>query len=488
MASVIKDSNGTTRVLFVAKDGKRKTVRLGTASDKLAGDTARHIDALLKPDKLTKAEANVLATWLDGIDATLRKRLERVGLIDAPETKPAATLAAFVDAYIQRRAESDAKPATVIVWGQVRKYLVEYFGAEKPLDKVTAGDAEDWRRWLAVKGLSDSTICKRCQFAKMFFRAALKHRLIAENPFEDVKGKGQSDPTRSYFITRAEAQAVLEACPDAQWRLLFALSRFGGLRCPSEHLRLTWADVDWERGRLTVHSSKTEHHVGGASRVIPLFPELRPHVEAVWEQAEPGAQYVITRYRQTNANLGTQLRRIVKRAGLTPWPKLFHNLRATRETELAEQFPLHVVCRWIGNSQTIAHRHYLQVTDAHFEAASGNATVPKGAELKAAHKAAQYGPVRAEIAPHEKQQPPVFPVKYEGLRYCTTVHMEDRGLELPPYSSGETGLDAQSGAQSGALPPDLQAVVDAWPGLSDDAKAVILAVATQGVIPLVEAI
>jgi integrase len=46
------------------------------------------------------------------------------------------------------------------------------------------------------------------------------------------------------FVTREEAHAVMDACPDAEWRLLFALSRFGGLRCPSEHIALRWADVD----------------------------------------------------------------------------------------------------------------------------------------------------------------------------------------------------------------------------------------------------
>ena len=53
-------------------------------------------------------------------------------------------------------------------------------------------------------------------------------------------------------------------------------------------------------------------------------------------------------------------------AGLQRWPKLFQNLRSTRETELAEDFPMHVVCPWIGNSQPIAAKHYLQVTDDHF--------------------------------------------------------------------------------------------------------------------------
>src|SRR6476620_3904777 len=71
--------------------------------------------------------------------------------------------------------------------------------------------------------------------------------------------------------------------------------------------------------------------------------------------------------RSTNANLRTRLIKIIKRAGLQPWPKLFQNLRSTRETELAEVYPVHVVCEWLGNSQPIAAKHYLQVTDEHFE-------------------------------------------------------------------------------------------------------------------------
>ena len=72
-----------------------------------------------------------------------------------------------------------------------------------------------------------------------------------------------------------------------------------------------------------------------------------------------------------NANLRTQLERIIRRAGLKPWPKPFQNCRSTRETELAETYPIHVVCAWIGNTVAVAAKHYLQVTDADFEKASG---------------------------------------------------------------------------------------------------------------------
>src|SRR5205814_2652396 len=141
-------------------------------------------------------------------------------------------------------------------------------------------------------------IRRRCGIAKQFFRAAVRRRLITENPFADLKGltvKGNRE--RDYFITREETAAVLDACPNAEWRLLFALSRYGGLRCPSEHLALTWADVDWERGRFRVASSKTEHLESGGVRWVPLFPELRLYLAEAFDLAAEGTVYLINRYR-----------------------------------------------------------------------------------------------------------------------------------------------------------------------------------------------
>jgi len=66
---------------------------------------------------------------------------------------------------------------------------------------------------------------------------------------------------------------------------------------------------------------------------------------------------------------------------------LFHNLRASRETELAERFPIHVVVAWLGNTPEIARRHYLQVTDHHFE----QALTPEPGPRRAAPGAAATG-------------------------------------------------------------------------------------------------
>ena len=230
-------------------------------------------------------------------------------------------------------------------------------------------------------------------------------------------------------------------------RSAVVLSRFGGLRCPSEHMALRWEDVDWERNRVTVRSPKTEHHPNGASRQIPLFPELLPHLRQAFEEAEPGTEFVITRYRESSQNLRTPLGKIIKRAGLEPWPKLFHNLRSTRETELAETYPLHVVCAWIGNSQPIAAKYYLQVTDDHFaRAAEALAQTSDDPALdpdrrparpeQALQNALQQAAARARTASHAKSARSAKSAVCKGLRNLATrcengavAAMGDTGLE-----------------------------------------------------------
>lgn len=160
------------------------------------------------------------------------------------------------------------------------------------------------------------------------------------------------------------------------------MSRFGGLRCPSEHLSLRWRHVNWKEHKIKVESPKTEHHEGGESRVVPIFPELRAYLEDAFKLAKEEAAaaggplsldaYVITRYRDTNQNLRTQLGRYVEKAGLEPWPKLFQNLRATRATELVNDgWPEYKVCKWLGHTEKVAKNHYWQVTDDDYRRAAG---------------------------------------------------------------------------------------------------------------------
>ncbi len=108
-----------------------------------------------------------------------------------------------------------------------------------------------------------------------------------------------------------------------------------------------------------------------------------------FEAAEPGSEWVIARYRDPTRNLRSQFIRILHRAGPKPWPRLFHDLRGSRQTELAAKYPIHVVCSWLGNTQAIAQTDYLQLRDCDFEDAICDAGSPQVAQKAAQHAAAR---------------------------------------------------------------------------------------------------
>ena len=120
---------------------------------------------------------------------------------------------------------------------------------------------------------------------------------------------------------------------------------------------------------MTIHAPKTAHCASGGVRAFPIFPELRPCLEDAFELAEPGTVHVITRYRDTNANLRTTFQKIIARAGHQPWPRLFQNLRATRGTDLMPKYPAKDVAAWLGNSVPVAMLLYAMATAKSFERA-----------------------------------------------------------------------------------------------------------------------
>jgi integrase len=262
----------------------------------------------------------------------------------------------------------DVKRATKVRMEQARTAMVDHFTEGRDVSTITERDAETWRAQLKADGYAPATISRTVLYARQMFRWGVKRGMVPANPFADLKAGSQVNTARQVFIDRPTIAKVIDAAPDAAWRLLIALGRFGGLRIPSEALGMTWQDVDWEHNRLTIRSPKTEHHEGRGERIIPLFPEVREHLQTVYDQAPEGSVYVIHQYRN-GQNINPQLHRIVKRAGLKVWPRAWHNLRASRQTELASSYPLHTVCAWIGNTKAIAAGHYLQVTDADWQRA-----------------------------------------------------------------------------------------------------------------------
>ncbi len=306
------------------------------------------------------------ARWLTGVDDVVYARVVAHGLCQPRAGAVSVTLGTLLDRF---DAAGAVKAGTRYKYRQVADGLRAFLGAATPLASITPAHADNWRKSIAepkanpddktapAKTLARATVAKRVVIAKGVFRKAVRWGLIASNPFADLRAGSQSNPDRAFYITVETIRAILAACPDDQWRAIVALSRFAGLRCPSEIVALRWGDVNWERGRLMVRSVKTEGHEGHAVRVVPIAPELRPILQDLFDRAEVGVEAGVPRLRDPAMNLRTQFERIIAKASVKPWPRLFHNMRASCATDWVERFPAHVVAGWLGHSPMIAAQH-----------------------------------------------------------------------------------------------------------------------------------
>jgi len=171
---------------------------------------------------------------------------------------------------------------------------------------------------------------------------------------------------------------LLEACPNQEWRTLIAFARIGGLRCPSELVRLRWTDINWAENRFLVRASKTERYVQHRERVVPLFPVLRTELERHFSSDEAKEnEFVIEDVRTASWNLHSPFKTIARRAGLEEIIRPFDNMRMTRSNEVERKFGSKKESLWIGHSERVMVKHYLVMDDNDYAEAAEVDLVPQ---------------------------------------------------------------------------------------------------------------
>ncbi len=233
MASISNDPGGNRRILFVSPDGKRKAIRIGKCSKRDAESIRFRVESLLASAIRNQPVDRDTATWLEGVQPKMREKLVQAGLLaptgmDLLNRQP--TLEKFLDDYMDRYG-SQRKPGTREVWRQVMENLKTYLPKGIKLSEVTAGHAKKFHEDLKASGIALTTVYKRISFARQFFNDAVDWELIDHNPFRRVKAANTSAKS-NVQVSRDTIRTVLEHCDDT-WKLIVALSRYGGMRCPA---------------------------------------------------------------------------------------------------------------------------------------------------------------------------------------------------------------------------------------------------------------
>lgn len=346
--------------------GKSQTVSLGKVKKPDAETVQIFIDRLIRIQKGLATATTADAEWIAGCDDDVRNRLSEIGLIGKARDQSKTFVESIDDYCSTMRTWNES---TIKAWQTHRRRAFLFF-ANRLATSITTGDARDFKQFMLAKPieLSENSARKTIGCCRQVCQWLIDHEVLSKNPFNG-QPVGIGTAANRRYITAQQVVEILPFCPNNEWRLLFVLARFGGLRCPSEPFKARWSHIDWARDRMTVEAPKTKDQ-----RVIPLFSDLRKYLaEYHADLPESASDWMLPNLRETSGSLHAPATKIIMRAKAKLWPRLFHNLRSSCETDLNDKHPLSAVCAWLGNSTTVAAKHYLQVTEAHFEAATGKA-------------------------------------------------------------------------------------------------------------------
>ncbi len=421
MASVHKDGKGW-KVSYIDQDNARRSLRPGKVNKATANQIARQVDLLVAAKASGGTVELTTATWLGDIGEKLHKKLVKARLTapkavagSEPVAEPSITLAAFLDEYVSTgitRKGEVASDNTLKNWRQTRNLLLECFDGTRSIDSFTLADGKAFRKWMGRREIpvtrrsptgrmQETSIRNRIGNAKAMFGHAVREELLPQDPFRNQVSSLFAGDEGKMNIPAEIIDNVIQAAPNAEWRLLVALWRYAGLR-KMEPMDLTWNDVLWNEGKLGVRSSKTKRHKGKELRFVPTR-DVETYLSDAFAVAEKGESFLFPNIRGTG--IFRQILAIVEKAGYKPWPNLIKNLRLSCENDWidAGEAPAHVIAAWIGHDVKVQNSSYAIVSDGHFE--RFNARTPGSS------KSGNTGgnkPPRIDANGDETELPPMF--------------------------------------------------------------------------------
>src|SRR5215472_12553229 len=178
------------------------------------------------------------------------------------------TLKEYIAEYLESRADLHAN--TLTRYEVSRRCLEKFFGAVR-LPDITDARIEEFKA-ARLRGTTGPVGVNRdLGLLRIILKQAKRERFIAANPLDNrehfltERGRIQARP-----FTIDEEKRLLRVARGFQHPLILLLLDTG-LRPNAEALPLRWKDVDFERGMITVVSSKTPSGL----RTVPMTTRLK---------------------------------------------------------------------------------------------------------------------------------------------------------------------------------------------------------------------
>jgi len=263
------------------------------------------------------------------------------------------------------REYASQRPLTktlMIDQGRFDKYLKEPFGDKEPgeIDPLSV----DRLRVAMGKRLAPQTVKHVLNLLDKIVNFGVASRLNGPLSFK-VK-KPQVDNIKTEDLTPEQIRRLLEVIetdPHPVAGPMMKMALLAGMR-RGEMLKLQWADVDFERGFITIRNPK-----GGKDQVIPLSDAAR----AILNDLPRTSEYVFPgRDGNQRVEIHNIVRRIADKAGLPKGFRPLHGLRHVYASMLASsgQVDMYVLQRLLTHKSPLMTQRYAHLRDETLKQAS----------------------------------------------------------------------------------------------------------------------
>jgi integrase len=149
--------------------------------------------------------------------------------------------------------KSEVRPGTISLYNNTRRRLLDFFGPNMLLSKITSRLADNFIASLKPlnhkEELSTSARHRVLRNCRTLFEKAVTWELIAKNPFKDIKTP--KIITRPWHYLTPDEFKKIEQVASLRRRALYNLAYCCGLRL-GELLSLTWMDIDLENAEVRI--------------------------------------------------------------------------------------------------------------------------------------------------------------------------------------------------------------------------------------------
>ena len=191
------------------------------------------------------------------------------------QTPEKVTVAQWMEEWLSTFCANKVKPLTFQSYqGIIKNHIVPAIGSLK-LQAVRGTHIQRLYNSMTAAGLSGKTVKNVSAVLHKAFGMAMKQGIIAANPCDAAElPKAERKEIRP--LADDEIPLFLSAIDSSPMRNAYALCLFAGLR-EGECLGLSWGQVDFEKGRITISQQlQKEKTKGGRYYIAPTTKSGKP--------------------------------------------------------------------------------------------------------------------------------------------------------------------------------------------------------------------